>query len=198
MMGAHQFRYAGVVNSPVIGGAGPVALQTVGVTRRSAVPGWATSLAAGAMAGVVAALVSVGLEIVTLSPLPPPVATVWSAFLACILGGLLYGALCRMVRRPVPTLRVVTLVLATIDSLLIALLPGASGRGPNLGIPLSGLVSPVRQMLALIGVGHLGTRRFPQEYLTVVTVIHYVAAVAVALLVPWWAKPKQPLTNDNS
>jgi hypothetical protein len=169
-----------------------VALQTVGVPRRAAVPGWATSLAAGAMAGVVAALVGVGLEIVTLSPLPPPVATVWSAFLAGILGGLLYGALCRMVRRPVPTLWGVTLVFATIDSLLIALLPGASGRSPNLGIPLSGLVSPVRQMLALIGVGHLGTRRFPREYLTVVTVIHYISAVAVAVLVPWWAKPRQP------
>ena len=104
----------------------------------------------------------------------------------------MYGALYRTVRRPVVALWVATLAFATIDSLLIALLPGASGRNPNLGIPLSGLVSPVRQTLALIGVGHFGTRRFPQEYLTVVTVIHYISAVAVAVLVPWWAKPRQP------
>lgn len=70
--------------------------------------------------------------------------------------------------------------------------PGASGRNPNLGIPLSGLVTPVRQLLAIVGVGHLGTRRYPQAYLPVVTIIHYVAAVAVAILVPWWAKPRQP------
>jgi hypothetical protein len=176
----------------VVGGARPVALQTIGASKRAAAPGWVTSLAAGAMAGVVAALLSVVVEIVTLSPVPPPVATVWSAFVAGILGGLLYGALCRTVRRPVVALWGVTLALATIDSLLIAMLPGASGRNPNLGIPLSGLVTPVRQVLALVGVGHLGTRRFPQAYLPVATIIHYIAAVAVALLVPWWAKPREP------
>lgn len=144
------------------------------------------------MAGVVAALVSVVVEIATLSPLPPRDATLWSAFVAGILGGLLYGVLCRTVRRPIPVLWVVTLAIATIDSLLIAVLPGASGRSPNLGIPLSGLVAPLRQMLALVRVGHLGTRRFPQAYLPVATAIHYVVAVAVALLVPWWANPRQP------
>jgi hypothetical protein len=142
------------------------------------------------MAGVVAAMLSVVVEIATFSPLPPRVATVWSAFVAGILGGLVYGALYRTVRRPVVALWVVTLAFATIDSLLIALLPGASGRNPNLGIPLSGLVTPVRQMLALVGVGHLGTRRFPQAYLPVATVIHYIAAVAVALIVPGLAKPR--------
>lgn len=165
----------------------PAVLQTISVRRDPAAPGWATSLAAGAVAGVVAALVSVGLQIATLSFVPPLVTTLWSAFVAGILGGLLYGVLCRTVRRPVPVLWVVTLVLATIDSLLIAMLPGASGRGPNLGIPFSGLTAPVRQILALLGMGHLGTRRFPQAYLPVATAVHYIVAVAVALLVPWWA-----------
>jgi hypothetical protein len=172
--------------------ARPATRKTAAVSQRGVVPGWTTSLAAGAMAGVVAALLSVVVEIVALSPVPPRAATVWSAFVAGILGGLMYGALCRTVRRPVVALWVVTLALATIDSLLIAVRPGASGRSPNLGIPLSGLVTPVRQLLALVGVGHLGTRRFPQAYLPVATVIHYIAAVAVALLVPWWAKPRQP------
>ena len=172
--------------------ARPAVLQTIGVRRYPAAPGWATSLAAGAVAGVVAALVSVVVEIATFSPVPPREATLWSAFVAGILGGLLYGVLCRTVRRPVPVLWVVTLAVATIDSLLIVMLPGASGRSPNLGIPLSGLTAPVRQMLALVGVGHLGTRRFPQTYLPVVTAIHCIVAVAVALLVPWWAKPREP------
>jgi hypothetical protein len=144
------------------------------------------------MAGIVAALLSVGLEIATLSPVPPHVATFWSAFVAGILGGLLYGVLCRTVRHPVVALWVITLVLATIDSLLIAMLPGAAGRSPNLGISLSGLTTPLRQILALVGIGHFGTRRYPQAYLIVVTVIHYITAVAVAVLVPWWAKPRQP------
>ena len=77
-------------------------LPTAGVLQRPAVPGWATSLAAGAMAGVVAALTSVGVEIVTFSPVPPRVATLWSALVAGILGGLLYGVLYWTVRRPVP------------------------------------------------------------------------------------------------
>jgi hypothetical protein len=63
---------------------------------------------------------------------------------------------------------------------------GGVGHEPRGGAH-TGLVTPVRQMLALIGVRHFGTRRFPQEYLTVVTVIHYISAVAVAVLVPWWA-----------
>lgn len=157
---------------------------------RPTAPGWAASLAAGAVAGVVAAVASVGVEIVTLSRLPPRVPTLWSAFVAGILAGLLYGGLCRMVRRPVVALWVVTLVLATIDSLLIALLPGASGRSPSLGIPISGLLTPLRQVLALAGIGHLGTRRFPGAYLPVATITHYITVVAVSLIVPRVAKPR--------
>lgn len=62
---------------------------------------------------------SVVLEIATFALVPPRVATLWSAFVAGILGGLLYGGLCRMARRPVVALWAITLVIATIDSLLI-------------------------------------------------------------------------------
>ena len=146
-------------------------------------------VAAGALAGVVPAVVSVVLEIATFAHVPLRVATLWSAFVAGILGGLLYGGLCRMARRPVVALWAITLVIATIDSLLIATLPGASGRSPSVGIPISGLMTPFRQFRALARVGHLGTRHFPGAYLAVATMTHYITAVA--LLVPRWAKSRK-------
>jgi hypothetical protein len=153
-------------------------------------PGWGASIIAGAGAGVAAALASVGAEIVMHAQAPPRVATLWSAFVAGILGGILYGWLGRVVRRPVAALWVITLVIATIDSLLIATLPGASGPNRLLGIPIVGLIAPLRQLLALVGIGHLGTRHFPASSLLAVTTTHYVTAVAVSLLVPRWAKPR--------
>jgi hypothetical protein len=167
--------------------------MTKGVGQASqvqAVPGWAASVLAGAGAGVVAALACVAAEIIMRAQLPPHVATLWSAFVAGILGGILYGWLGRAVRRPVVALWVITLAIATIDSLLIATLPYAVGPSPSIGIPVVGLIVPVRQLLALVGIGHLGTRHFPSQYLLVDTATHYITAVAVSLLVPWWAKPK--------
>jgi len=155
-----------------------------------AVPGWGASIFAGAGAGVVAALASVGAEIVMHAQAPPRVATLWSAFVAGILGGILYEWLGRVVRRPAAALWVITLVVATIDSLLIATLPGASGPNPLRGIPIVGLLTPLRQLLALAGIGHLGTQHFPASSLLAATTTHYVTAVAVSLLVPWWAKPR--------
>jgi hypothetical protein len=160
------------------------------MTTVRAVPSWGASVLAGAGAGIVAAVACVGAEIALRSPLPPRVPTVWSALVAGILGGLLYGWLARVVRRPVTALWVATLGIATIDSLLIAGLPAASGRGPSTGIPIAGLMAPLRQMLALVGIGHLGTRRFAAAALVAFTATHYITAVSVALLVPWWARPK--------
>src|ERR1700693_1063021 len=114
-----------------------------------AVPGWGASIIAGAGAGMGAALGSVGAEIVMHAQSPPRGATLWSAFVAGILGGTLYGWLGRVVRRPGAALWVITLVLATIDSLLIATLPGASGSNRLAGIPIVGLLAPLRQLLAL-------------------------------------------------
>ncbi len=159
-------------------------------TRVPVAPSWGACVLAGAGAGVVAAMACAGAEVALRAQLPPRVPTLWSAFVAGILGGLLYGLLARMVRRPVVAFWVIALVVATIDSLLIAALPAASGRGPSIGVPIVGLVAPLRQLLALVGIGHLGTRRFPASSLLAFTATHYITAAVVSLLVPWWARPK--------
>lgn len=159
-------------------------------THARALPNWGASVLAGVGAGAVAGVACVGAEIALHAQLPPRVPTLWSAFVAGILGGLLYGWLARVVRRPAAALWAIALAVATIDSLLIAALPPASGRGPSLGLPIVGLVAPLRQLLALVGIGHFATRRFPASSLLAFTATHYITAVAVSLLVPWWARPK--------
>jgi hypothetical protein len=164
---------------------------TAGRAPMRVVPGWGLSILAGAGAGVVAAVAGVGAEIVLRSPAPPHPATMGSAFVAGILGGLLYGVLGRLTRAPAAALWVITLVIATIDSVLIATLPLASGPNPSTGIPIVGLSVPVRQLLALAGIGHLGTRHFPARYIAADAATHYITAVAVSLLVPWGAGPRK-------
>lgn len=154
------------------------------------VPSWGASALAGIGAGAVAAVACVGVEIALHARLPPRVPTLWSAFVAGILGGLLYGWLTRVVRRPVAALWAIALVVATIDSLLIAALPPASGRGPSTGVPIVGLVAPLRQLLVLVGIGHFSERRFPASSLLAFTATHYITAVSVSLLVPWLARRK--------
>jgi hypothetical protein len=156
--------------------------QTIDVMRRRG-----TFLAAGIGAGMVAALGSVGLQLATgvrIAPLPE---IAWSAFVAGIAGGLLYWVLARVVRRPVLALWGVSLGIATLDNLLIALLPLPGGHEPHFGIPIDGLVVPLRQMAALAGFGHFGAGYFPVAKLPADVVMHYVPAVAVAALVPWLA-----------
>jgi hypothetical protein len=156
--------------------------QTIDVTRRQG-----RFLAAGIGAGIVAALGSVGMQLATgvhIAPLPE---IAWSAFVAGIAGGLLYWVLARIVRRPVLALWGVSLGIATLDNLLIALLPLPGGHEPHFGIPIDGLVIPLRQMAALAGLGQFDARYFLVAKLPVDIIMHYVPAVAVAALVPWWA-----------
>jgi uncharacterized membrane protein YhhN len=110
--------------------------------------------------------------------------TAWSAFAAGAAGGVLYYALVRLVPRPINVLWGASLALATIDSLLIAFLPLPAGHGPHLAIPIDGLIVPVRQMAALAGMGHFGTRHFPGRYLAADTVLHYIPAAVVGTVVP--------------
>lgn len=154
---------------------------------RGQAPSWLAVVLAGAGAGVVAAVLCVAVEAVTGSRLPPRVATAWSAFVAGILGGLLYGVLARTTRRPVAALWVLTLAVATVDSLLIGTLPLPAGPGPSTGIPIVGLVVPLRMLGALVGLGHFSARHFPSQFLAIDTAVHYITAVVVALCVPWWA-----------
>ncbi len=159
---------------------------------KSAPPGWSACAVAGIGAGIVAGLAGAGAEMALRARAPTHIPTFWSALVAGFLGGLLYGLLSRAVRRPQAVLWGVTLALATVETLLIAKLPLASGPNPPTGIPIAGLVVPVRQLLALAGFGHLGTRHFPAAYLAADATAHYITAVAVSLLVPWWARAWRP------
>ena len=119
-------------------------------------------------------------------------ATAWSAFVAGVVGGIVYAGLSRVVSRPVMSLWILAPTLATIDSVFIAVLPFPAGSNPPIGVPIYGLIVPVRQAAALLGIGHFGEHHFPAASLAAVTAVHYVTAVAVALLVPWWAGRKTP------
>jgi len=130
---------------------------------------------------------SVVAERVTHTPTPPLVATACAAFVAGILGGVLYWVLASVSTRPVLLLWIITLVLATIDSILIISYPIAAGSGSVFGLPLFGLVVPIRQALAILGIGHFGSRHFPAAYLATDTALHYITAVATSILVPLWA-----------
>ena len=157
--------------------------------RTRQVVGWGSGVLAGVGAGVVAALAGLAVGAVMRASIPPPFFVAWSAFAAGVLGGLLYAWLSRLIDRPAPALWIVTLVLATIDSALVAFVPLPSGPSP-VRLPIVGLIVPLRQLAALAGIGRLGERRFSSTYLAADTMIHYATAVAVSLLVPALAKRK--------
>src|ERR1700730_14473423 len=159
------------------------------VVRQSV--GWGAGVLAGAGAGIAAALACVVLVLV-LREAPPPNYTAWSAFVAGVLGGIVYAGMSRMVNRPALALWIISLTLATVDSLMIIALPLPEGPNPKIGIPIAGLIVPLRQAAALVGMGHFSDRHFPASFLVNVTAIHYATAVAVSLLVPWWAGRKTP------
>ena len=145
---------------------------------------------AGVGAGIVAAVACLAVNAVFRTRIPPADATAWSAFVAGVLGGLLYAWLTRITSRPALTLWIVTLALATIDSILIITQPFPAGAGPLFGIPIWGLMVPLEQAAALVGIGHFTGQRFPANYLVSTTLLHYVTAVAVSILVPWSAGRK--------
>jgi len=163
--------------------------QAVRVPRARAV-GWGPGLLAGFGAGIIAALACVVAHWALHEPAPPSGPTAWSALVAGILGGLLYAWLGRVTRHPAGALWIVTLALATIDSLLIAFVPMPSGPGPRLGVPIVGLIVPLRQLAAFIGIGHLGTRHFAAGSLPNDILSHYVTALAVSIFVPRWTRQR--------
>ena len=156
----------------------------MGPTRNGAKVGWGTGLLAGAVAGILAAVASGIIRAVFHATLPPLIPTIGSAFVAGLVGGLLYAGLTRFLDYPVGALWILVLLLATVDSILVAVLPAAAGRTPPFLFPLAGLLFPIRQLTALIGLGQFGTGRFPAQFLFANTVIHYVTAASVAFVVP--------------
>ena len=158
--------------------------------RSSEVVGWGSGLLAGVGAGIVAAVACLAVNAVFRTRIPPADATAWSAFVAGVLGGILYAWLSRITSRPTLTLWIVTLALATIDSILIITQPFPAGAGPLFGIPVWGLIVPLKQAEALLGIGHFTNEHFPARYLVSDTLRHYATAVAVSIVVPWWAGRK--------
>ncbi len=148
-------------------------------------------LVAGTAAGVIAAAANIAVQLLLGVRDPSIRDTAWSAFAAGIAGGLLYLGLARVVRTPGRALWATSLAIAALDSLLVILLPLPAGHGPHLAIPIDGLVVPIRQMAALVGLGHFGPRHYPARLLPADTVLHFIPAVAVATLVPWLAGPKR-------
>jgi hypothetical protein len=146
---------------------------------------WKTILA-GVGAGLIAAVVAVGITAIMRARIPPPNASAGSALLAGILGGILYLWLTRITVRPAFALWIISLASATVISLLVATLPFPAGRG--LPLPIPGLLVPLRQAAALVGLGRFSSGYFPKPYLPVVYAQHYATAVLISLLVPWWSR----------
>ena len=145
------------------------------------------ALAAGLGAGIVAAAASVAAEFALGVRFPLPADTALSAFFASLAGGLLYAVLVETVRRPVFMLWILSLGIATLDNLLIVLLPLPAGPGLR-GAPIDGLIIPIEQLGALLGIWHFGPAHFPAAYLPADILLHYIPALAVAVFVPRWAK----------
>jgi hypothetical protein len=156
----------------------------MGPPRNGAKVGWTTGLLAGVVAGLVAAVSSAIVRAVFHATLPPIIPTIGSAFVAGLGGGLLYAALARFLDYPVRGLWILVLLLATVDSVFVAILPAAAGRTPPFLFPLAGLIFPIRQVAALVGLEQFGTGHFPAQFLFANTVIHYVTATSVAVVVP--------------
>jgi hypothetical protein len=158
----------------------------------------ALALAAGLGAGLVGAAGSVAAELALGVRFPPPADTAWSAFFAGLSGGLLYAVLVESVRRPVSILWILSLGIATVDNLLIALLPLPAGPGLQVGVPIDGLIIPIEQLGALLGIWHFAPAHLPVTYLPADMLLHYIPALAVAVLVPRWTthRDAHPTTGE--
>jgi hypothetical protein len=149
-----------------------------------------SALAAGVAAGIVAGLIDVGLQLLTRSHIPPIRATFGSGMLAGALAGLVYAAWTRISPRPVAALWLTSLLVATIDTVVISMLPFPTvGRHLGLG-PIAGIVTPLLQILALFGIGGFGREHMPASFFAIFAAVHYVTAIVVSALIPVFARPK--------
>ena|GEM_PF-1077827 len=156
---------------------------TIGVSVPSA-------LAAGTAAGIASGLINLGLLLLTHSHIPPLRATVGSCVLAGAFAGLVYAMWTRISTRPVAALWVTSLLVATIDTVVIFMLPFPTA-GRRLGLaPLSGIVTPLLQILALAGIGGFGRGHMPASYHGIYLAVHYITAVVISALIPVFARSK--------
>ncbi|HKX18674.1 MAG TPA: hypothetical protein VJT33_11745 [bacterium] len=148
------------------------------------------ALLAGIGAGIAAGLINVALLLLTHSHIPPTRGTFGSCVLAGALAGLAYAIWTRVSPRAVAALWVTALLVATIDTVLIFALPfPAAGRRLGLGA-IAGIMTPVLQILALFGIGHFGRGHMPGSFLGIYSVVHYMTAIVVSLLIPALLRPR--------
>jgi hypothetical protein len=164
----------------------PIYMRRAGWTGVS-VP---AALAAGIGAGIVAGLVNLAILTLTHSHIPPLRATFWSSGLAGALGGLVYAMWTRVSPRPVAALWLTSLLVATIDTIVIFMLPfPTAGRHLGLGA-IAGIVTPLLQILALFGIGGFGRGHMPASFLGIYLAVHYIPAIVISALIPVFARPK--------
>ena len=148
------------------------------------------ALIAGIGAGAAAGLVNIGLLTLTHARIPPVVATGWSSVVAGVLGGLVYALWSRISPRPAAALWLTSLLVATIDTIVIFALPFPTA-GRHLGLaPLAGIVTPLLQILALAGIGGSSPGHMPTSFLGIYLEVHYLTAIVVSGLIPIFARPK--------
>jgi hypothetical protein len=148
------------------------------------------ALIAGIGAGAAAGLVNIGLLSLLHARLPPVEATGGSCVISGALAGMAYWLWTRISPRPVLALWLTSLLIATVDTVVIFSLPFPTlGRHIHLAA-LAGLVTPALQILAFFGVGGSAPMYLPAAVQPAYIVVHYATAVVVSLLIPLLARPR--------
>ena len=148
------------------------------------------ALAAGIGAGAAAGLVNVGLVVMLRAHLPPLIATGGSSVFAGALGGLVYWVGTRITTRPVAALWLTSLLVATADTVVVLTLPFPTAERYVHIAPLAGIVTPLLQILALVGVGGSSSGHLPANARPAYLAVHYATALVVSLFVPALARMK--------
>jgi hypothetical protein len=148
------------------------------------------SLVAGIGAGAAAGVVNIGLLALMHARLPPAEATGGSSVVAGGLAGIMYWAWTRLSTRPVAALWVTSLLIATVDTAVVFALPFPTAARHIRVRGLAGLVTPVLQMLALVGIGGSAPAHLPGAVRPAYVVVHYATAAIVSLLIPLIVRPR--------
>lgn len=154
------------------------------------------ALAAGAAIGLLAAALDVAEVAVLGAKSPPALASAGAGFAAGVLGSLVYWWFARSLRRPDAALWITTIALATAIGVLEVTLPAAAG---GVGwLPLAGLIAPLKQLGAAIGLLHFGAGHFPAAFVRVTVPMNYIPAILVAGLMPRWTRASTSRTRAHA
>lgn len=152
--------------------------------------GYGRAFLAGIAGGIVAAVACMAVRGILGAPFPPAQATMGSAFVAVVLGALLYAWASHVTNRPGLTLWVTSLALANLMNILVVTFPIPVSRLSPTVLPVAGLVFYLQQIGAVVGLGKFASMHASGPFVPTVIVLHYVTAVIASLLIPWWAPPQ--------